>query len=109
MRALLGKIHALLDIEWIYESETNETRPSLAAAVAAGAVPQQGDIDDLIRLGQIGYVRGIQEKLAEIEAQSSAHRDFTGYMKELIDGFDLNRYVAVLEQVRSRQVRSGHD
>lgn len=108
LRALLGKIYALLDIEWIYESEASETRPSLAAATAREAIPHQGDIDELIRLGQIGYVRGIQEKLTEIESNSSAHRDFTGYMKGLIDGFDLNRYLAVLEQVRSEQVRSGH-
>ena len=72
-----------------------------SAALVPGAIPQQGDIEELIRLGQIGYVRGIQDKLAEIESNSSAHRDFTGYMKGLIDGFDLNRYLAVLESVRS--------
>lgn len=108
LRALLGKIHALLDIEWIYEAEASEPKPTLAAALVPGAIPQQGDIEELIRLGQIGYVRGIQEKLTEIEGNSSAHRDFTGYMKGLIDGFDLNRYLAVLEQVRGDQVRSGH-
>ena len=59
------------------------------------------DIEELIRLGQIGYVRGIQNKLNTIERGSAAHRDFVTYMRGLSDGFDLKRYVAVLESFRS--------
>ena len=64
-------------------------------------MPPQGDIEELIRLGQIGYMRGIQNKLSAIESRSTAHQDFVSYMRVLSDGFDLKRYVAVLESFRS--------
>ena len=64
-------------------------------------IPSQADIEELIRLGQIGYVRGIQNKLNAIEGDSAAHRDFVTYIRDLSDGFDLKRYVAVLESFRS--------
>jgi hypothetical protein len=64
-------------------------------------VPPQGDIEDLIRLGQIGYIRGIQSKLDAIESSSAVHRDFVSYIRVLSDGFDLKRYMAVLETFRS--------
>jgi hypothetical protein len=66
--------------------------------------PPPGDLDELIRLGQIGYVRGIEDKLMEIENNSPAHREFTAYLRVFVDGFDLKRYVAALESIRT-----GHD
>ena len=98
LRQLLSKIHALLDIEWIYGPERDEA-PSVLP-LAPDSVPSHVDIDELIRLGQIGYVRAIQEKLIEIESRSSAHRDFAAYLKVYVDGFDLKRYVAALESIR---------
>ena len=99
LRQLLGKIHALLDIKWVYD-EKPDTTPITAAMLASAIIPPQDDIDDLIRLGQIGYVRGIQNKLDEIEKGSSDHRNFVSYIRVLSDGFDLKRYVAVLESFR---------
>ena len=49
-------------------------------------------------------MRGIQNKLDAIETKSTDHRDFVSYIRVLSDGFDLKRYVAVLESFRS-----GHD
>ena len=103
LRQLLGKIHALLDIKWVYDEQPAKTSIT-AAMLTPSMVPPQGDIEDLIRLGQIGYVRGIQQKLDAIESSSAVHRDFVSYIRVLSDGFDLKRYVAVLETFRS-----GHD
>jgi signal transduction histidine kinase/CheY-like chemotaxis protein len=100
LRQLLGKIHALLDIDWLYELDPRGAEPAPIPTLASGAIPPQQDIDELIRLGQIGYVRAIQEKLAEIESKSPAHRNFTTHLRVFVDGFDLKRYVAVLESVR---------
>ena len=96
LRQLLAKIHALLDIEWAY----GEDVLGAAQLLAPVAIPPHLDVDELIRLGQIGYVRAIQEKLAEIEMRSEAHRDFSAYLKVFVDGFDLKRYVAALELLR---------
>ena len=60
-------------------------------------LPPRADIDDLVRLGQIGYVRGIQDKLAEIERDSAAHTDFVRRMRSIVDRFDLKRFIAMLE------------
>ena len=101
LRQLLGKIHALIDIEWIYGPERDDAPSMTALPLAPDCVPSHVDIDELIRLGQIGYVRAIQEKLVEIENRSSSHRDFTAYLKVFVDGFDLKRYVAALESIRN--------
>ena len=57
-------------------------------------------MSELIRLGRIGYMRGIEDKLTAIDANSAAHRDFVTYMRVFTDGFDLKRYMAVLEAFR---------
>jgi CheY-like chemotaxis protein len=100
LRQLLGKIHALLDIQWVYDEKPGNT-PINADMLTPSMIPSPGDIEDLIRLGQIGYIRGIREKLDAIESSSSVHRDFVSYIRVLSDGFDLKRYVAVLETFRS--------
>lgn len=101
LRQLLGKIHALLDIEWIYDDAPGDVKAITAAMLTPGMMPSQADIEELIRLGQIGYMRGIQNKLNAIEGSSAAHPDFVVYMRELSDDFNLKRYVAVLESFRS--------
>ncbi|MBI1204040.1 MAG: response regulator [Rhodopseudomonas sp.] len=101
LRQLLGKIYGLLDIEWIYAEKPNGAPSVTAAMLTPEMMPPREDIDDLIRLGQIGYMRGIQNKLDAIETSSSEHRDFVSYIRVLSDGFDLKRYVAVLESFRS--------
>ena len=67
---------------------------------SAETFPPQSDIEELIRLGRIGYMRGIEDKLTAIDANSAAHRDFVTYMRVFTDGFDLKRYMAVLEAFR---------
>jgi CheY-like chemotaxis protein len=95
LRHLLKKIHALLDIEWIYEPET----PPPAAATALFAPPFE-DIDELIGLGEIGHIRGILDKLSKIESRSPECRDFVARMRTIVDSFDLRRYAAALTGIR---------
>src|SRR5260370_10724568 len=66
LRQLLQKIHALLNIEWIYEPET----PPPAAPAASPSAPPYDDIAELISLGEIGHIRRILERLSEIESSS---------------------------------------
>jgi signal transduction histidine kinase/CheY-like chemotaxis protein len=101
LRQLLGKIHALLDIEWVHDEGPDEPAVITAEMLTPAAMPSQSDIEELIRLGQIGYMRGIQNKLNAIESASPAHGDFVSYMRVISDGFNLKRYVAVLESFRS--------
>jgi CheY-like chemotaxis protein len=97
LRQLLKKVHALLDIEWIYE---DKAPPATLPTGALTVVPQAGDIDELIRLGEIGHVRRIHEKLSAIATSAPECADFVARMRAFVTSFDLKRYVAALETIR---------
>jgi signal transduction histidine kinase/DNA-binding NarL/FixJ family response regulator len=100
LRQLLKKIHALLDIEWIYETEAHAAdKPRIASMTSA--VPAPNDIDELIRLGEIGHVTRIIEKLNEIERRSPGCLDFVARMRPMVNAFDFKRCVSVLREVRA--------
>lgn len=63
--------------------------------------PPCNDIDELIGLGEIGHVRKILEKLREIENRSPECGDFVLRMRTIVNAFDLRRYAATLEAIRS--------
>jgi hypothetical protein len=75
--------------------------PSLSAI----EIPAAEHIIDLMKLGEIGHVRGIQAKLFEIEDKFPEHQVFVTQMRGIINSFDLRRYMAVLEALRSDDAR----
>jgi hypothetical protein len=99
LRQLLNKIHALLDIEWIYEIEA-ASQASSTPSLSSSIPPPGRDIDELIRLGEIGHVRRILEKLDEIESGSPECGDFITRIRSIVNAFDLKRYASALEEVR---------
>ena len=100
LRQLLKKVHALLNIEWTYEPEP-ESKPVPAIASGPFALPAGSDLDELIGLGEIGHVRKILEKLREIEQSAPECGDFVVHMRTIVNAFDLRRYAAALEAIRS--------
>jgi len=99
VRALLEKLRVLLDISWIYEAP----KPAARAAAPNGMTrPSETHLVDLLRLGRIGYVRGIESKLAEIAAAEPEAREFCGYLRDLLRGFELARYMECLETLPER-------
>jgi signal transduction histidine kinase/CheY-like chemotaxis protein/purine-cytosine permease-like protein len=104
LRQMLEKFHTLLDIKWTTGAEPDATpvppAPSPSPALA-GAGPPPGDIDALIHLGQIGHVRAINDKLAEIEANSPAHGAFVKDLRVIVNSFNLSRFLTVLEAQRN--------
>ncbi len=98
LRQLLKKIHALLNIEWIYEEPAAQA-PNVAPA--AGAIPSAAEIAELLGLGEIGHVRRIHEKLNAIMIASPACAGFVGELRGFVKAFDLKRYVATLEAIRT--------
>lgn len=94
---LLEKLEKLLELEWVGASpvapppaRTEPLRP-----------PANVHLDDLLKLGEIGYVRGIHAKLTEIENASPDNGAFVSHMRDLMETFDLKQYMAVLEALRS--------
>ena len=59
------------------------------------------DVEELIDLGQMGYIRAIQLKLEEMATEQPEHADFVAQMRLLIDRFDLDQYMATLKTLYS--------
>jgi signal transduction histidine kinase/ActR/RegA family two-component response regulator len=96
LRALLGKLKTLLDLTWIYDA----TAPAPEVVLAPPEVrPARQHVEDLLQLGRIGYVRGIEAKLDEIAAADPETAEFTAYLRGLVRRFELARYMAYLETV----------
>jgi signal transduction histidine kinase/CheY-like chemotaxis protein len=113
--SLLQTIADLLDLEWIVASETlnGDDGVQVAAQVAAQGAAHGAPIDrklphlreliDLRRLGEIGYVRGIREKLSDIASQSQDYRWLVDRLEPLSLDLDFPRYIAVLSELIERE------
>ncbi|WP_119299986.1 hybrid sensor histidine kinase/response regulator [Dongia deserti] len=99
VQVLLSSIQRILGLAWIYDEpepapNSSETAPPIRI--------HSRDLEDLHRLGKIGYVRGIEAKLAEMEASDPDHGAFVADMRALVRDFELKRYMAVLDGLREQ-------
>jgi signal transduction histidine kinase/purine-cytosine permease-like protein len=90
LRDFLSRIQLLLGLDWT-SAEAPAGRPG-----PPRANPDQ--VAELIRLGRIGHVRGIEAKLAEIEAETP--EPYVAELRGLVQAYDLPRYMAMLEGMR---------
>jgi len=95
---LLEQIRQLLKIEWQYETDQVVVPPWNPST---GSRPSVKHVEELIGLGQMGYIRAIQVKLDEIGADHPEHADFVTQMRSLVDRFDLDQYMATLKTLHS--------
>jgi hypothetical protein len=84
---LLETIRQLLKLEWQYDAEPI---PAPRWKPETGSRPPVKHVEELIGLGQLGYIRAIQLKLDEIGNEHPEHADFVLQMRALIDRFDLD-------------------
>jgi signal transduction histidine kinase len=97
---LLDRLQALLKLEWI---DADGAAPSPAAPVPFDAAeplagPGADHVAELLRLGRIGYVRGIEKKLAELDADPD-NRPFVAAIRGHLGRFDFRRLTATLESI----------
>jgi CheY-like chemotaxis protein len=95
---LLETIRQLLKLEWQYAADEI---PVPQWQPATGSRPSVKHVEELIGLGQLGYIKGIQTKLDEIGHDFPEHSDFVAEMRSLIDRFDLDQYMATLKTLHS--------
>ena len=92
LRQLCDKLALTLGLEWTYQGD----EPAAPAPVVAELKsPGQSHIEELRRLGEIGYIRGIRAKLAEL-ATLPENRPFAEALEPYVQAFDLNGYAAFL-------------
>ncbi|HEY0292615.1 MAG TPA: ATP-binding protein [Hansschlegelia sp.] len=98
LTALLDRVRDLLDLTYVYDAPD-----AVAASPAAVARPSERHVEDLRRLGEIGYVRGIEAKLAEIEESDADAGSFVATARDRIRAFDLTGYMALLGARAARE------
>jgi len=92
LRQLTDKLALQMGLDWIYHGEAKPAGMAKAGIV----IPAEDQVLELIRLGEIGYVRGIEAKLAEI-ARSPEHQPFAEAVRAYVQVFDLAGYDAFLK------------
>ncbi|MDI4232828.1 ATP-binding protein [Bradyrhizobium sp. Arg237L] len=95
---LLETIRLLLKLDWQHDADevaVPQWQPE------SGSRPPVKYIEELIGLGQLGYIRAIQLKLDEIGTEYPEHADFVAQMRSLVDRFDLDQYMATLKALHS--------
>ncbi|CAO3434345.1 hybrid sensor histidine kinase/response regulator [Azospirillum doebereinerae] len=118
IHALLDRIQALTGLEWIHAADPPPAPvaapPSLPTTAPAAPAPPPAPslegippksalrhIDDLRQLGRIGYIRGIEAKLREIEAEDADALPFVERLRALLRAFDLKGYMRALDGAAS--------
>ncbi|GLK56262.1 hybrid sensor histidine kinase/response regulator [Methylopila capsulata] len=90
--ALLRQVETLLDLVFVYDAPP----PAAPPARAKPELPGPRHVGDLRRLGEMGYVRGIEAKLAELEQVEPGVAPFVAEARERLRAFDMNGYMALL-------------
>ncbi|WP_440981975.1 hybrid sensor histidine kinase/response regulator [Shinella sumterensis] len=91
LRELTDKLALHMGLDWIYHDDAATDDRSKTSIV----IPEEDHVRELIRLGEIGYIRGIEAKLAEI-AGVPEHQPFAEAVRAYVQVFDLAGYDAFL-------------
>ncbi|MGK6316532.1 hybrid sensor histidine kinase/response regulator [Neorhizobium sp. DT-125] len=104
IRRLADKLAAHLGLVWIYENET--ALPLPVGPKRPIKSPGMNHVQDLLRLGEIGYVRGIEAKLADLARQEEL-RPFAEELGAYVQAFDLAGYMKFLTRMEEERTSDG--
>ncbi|MBX5241345.1 ATP-binding protein [Rhizobium sp. NLR22b] len=92
IRRLRDKLALHLGLNWVYADDA----PAAPAKIAAPMLgPGAAHVQELLRLGEIGYIRGIEAKLSDL-AKVEANRPFTEALRPYVAAFDLAGFMTFL-------------
>ncbi|HVR50536.1 MAG TPA: ATP-binding protein, partial [Pseudorhodoferax sp.] len=91
---LLARMQAVLGLQWV-ASEAVPPAPTPAAAGLPAA-----ELLALRELGEMGYVRGILDKLDELERVDPGLTPLTAALRDQVQRFDLAGYALALERIK---------
>ena len=95
VKRLLDCIENLVGVAWLEDQPTPEAGGRPASALIS---PGREHVAELLRLGGIGYVRGIEGKLDQLDADTR-NREFVAELRRHVRAFDFRRYTATLEEI----------
>jgi signal transduction histidine kinase/FixJ family two-component response regulator/purine-cytosine permease-like protein len=104
LRQLSDRLAAHLGLVWGYEGE--QPRAAAPSSPAKLVSPGENHLHDLLRLGEIGYVRGIETKLADL-AQADELKPFARELGAYVQAFDLDGYMTFLNRFTGDRATNG--
>ena len=99
IRQLHDKLAVHLALEWIYGDTVQPVQTARPKRTMTN--PGAAHVEELIRLGEIGYVRGIEAKLADL-ARLEENQPFTEAVKTYVQAFDLAGYADFLQNINKQ-------
>jgi signal transduction histidine kinase/CheY-like chemotaxis protein len=105
--SLLQTLGELLGLEWILAKDEIIINSDAVAAAAGDRstieiLPSLRELDDLRRLGEIGYVRGIRQKLSDLATQSDDYAWLVAKLEPMFRNLDFQGYIEVLSDLIER-------
>jgi len=97
VQELLDWLGDRLALQWVEATPDEAPEP---AVKSHWVLPPLAQIDALIELVALGYPRGIQRKLDEIEGDNVAHASFVAHLRGLARNFQLDALSRILAQAR---------
>jgi signal transduction histidine kinase/CheY-like chemotaxis protein/purine-cytosine permease-like protein len=101
---LLDKIGRLLHLVWIAE---DDEATAGAESLTASRALEQRHLDELRRLGSIGYMRGIRNRLDELEAALPAAGPYIAELRRHVVEFRVDEFLAALDRAEHRVTVDG--
>ncbi|MCS6758190.1 MAG: hypothetical protein MO852_03095 [Candidatus Devosia euplotis] len=95
LNRLLDKLAAHLKLEWEYAVPI-KARPAVRAPKLRSLGAEH--LRELVSLGQIGHVRGIESKLGEL-ASLAANQPLVDALRQHVEVFDFEGYTELIERV----------
>ena len=89
---LLERIQQQLGLTWLHRTQE---RP---ASVQRVTLPDSDDLQALRELGALGYIRGIQQRLDDIDQRNPACASFTASLRSLVKHFQLDEFNRQLKE-----------
>jgi signal transduction histidine kinase/DNA-binding NarL/FixJ family response regulator len=100
IRQLRDKLALHLGLKWIYADNVQQPAPKAPAPMKS---PGLEHVEELMRLAEIGYIRGIEAKLADL-AKLDDFKPFTEALRVYIRAFDLTGFLNFLHEFDNEKV-----
>ncbi|MEE4379711.1 MAG: ATP-binding protein, partial [Candidatus Competibacteraceae bacterium] len=97
LQELLVRLQELLKLQSVTDTAGIKLPERDANPFADDSVPDQSELSVLHQLSRVGYVRGIQTKLDDIEQRDPRTGPFVMHLRKLVKEYDLKRCEYLLE------------
>ena len=94
---LIGK-HLVLD--WEYKQSTLPMKEKVKGLASLDELPEKAHLQELLRFCEIGYAKGMQQKLAMMKQNQQASHEFIEQIEALVNGFQFEKIIEALGRFR---------